>query len=81
MGGWGLGLKQQRQRNVRPHGPAAFVVPSTLDDPTQDHDLANSASVFSPLMASIATLALKIGERFLRGLLMSILHSRATGPG
>jgi hypothetical protein len=44
--------------------------------------LANSASVFSPLMASTATLALNSGEWFLRGLLlMVILLSRASGPG
>jgi hypothetical protein len=30
MGGWGLDLKQQRQRNTRPHGPVAFVVAAMI---------------------------------------------------
>src|SRR5450755_3711252 len=36
-------------------------------------NLASSASVFSPLMASTATLALKSGEWFLRGLLLIVI--------
>ena len=44
--------------------------------------LANSANVFSPRIASNATLALNSGEWFLRALLlMGFLLSRASGPG